>query len=316
LTSFVRPDNTPERVHTVLAEYDLLDSPDSLRDLVNALGPEPLPPDPPWESRTFSMLGEKRRADSSQGTIQLVDAEHEMTYEGTNSQLTIGHRGKSNIHRTRIEDFRSYPPAGRLGLQAEEFRIALLEPERIVLEKIPPAGAPEPAAPTRCTFDRATGVMTHCAEYSRGQLSHEVWQKALTEYSGGIVMPALRIDTRYRDGRLSALRVFLIEHAEYNAPVSEERFVMPVAAGTVLVDDRFAETRVRRTKAAADDVRSILVPVSSPVTNLPSRSGSSWRWVLIVNGIALIVAASVLWKKASPTTVPPPAGAGPPRPQS
>ncbi|MGE4002319.1 MAG: hypothetical protein AB7I48_19090 [Planctomycetaceae bacterium] len=316
LSSFVRPDNSPERVRALLADYDLLSIPDSLRELVLALDPEPRPPDPPWETRTFYMLGDKRRADTSQDVIQLVDGEHEMTYEGLNSQLRVEPRGKSDIHRTMIEDFRSYPPPGRDGLKAADFRIVQQDSEQIVLESVLPAGAPAGMIPSRCTFDRTTSVMTHYIEYDRGKVDREIWQRALTEYPGGIVMPALRIAPGYREGRLSSLRVFIIEEAEYNGPVPEERFVMPVAAGTVLVDNRFPEPRVRRTKDASDDVRSLLVPVSYPAAGIPSRSSSSWRMVLILNGIALIVLATVLWRKASHSSSPPPAGTGPSTSQS
>lgn len=313
LVSFANPDNTPERVRTLLPNYDLLGDPDSLRDLVTTLGPEPAPGDPPWETRTFSMLGDKRRADTSQNVIQLVDSEHEMTYEGTNSQLRIEHRGRSSIHRTMIEDFRSYPPPGRYGLKADDFRIVGRTGEQLTLEFVLPPGAPAEMVPSRFTFDLTSGVMTHSVEYVRDQLDREIWQLALTEYPGGIVMPALRIAAGYRKGRLNSLRVFIIEEAEYNGPVPEDRFVMPVAAGTVLVDDRFPETRVGRTKSATDDVRSILAPVGVPAGSVPPSGGPRWRIVLILNGIALIIVAAVLWRRASQgmSNSPPSAGAGP-----
>ncbi|MBX3440310.1 MAG: hypothetical protein KF861_22665 [Planctomycetaceae bacterium] len=299
LTTHRKPEHTPEHVRAVIDSYDLLGSPDSLRDLVFTLHPEPTPPDPPYETRTFYMLGDKRRADTSDNGIQLVDSDHEMIFEGVNSQLTIDHRSKSSVHLTSVEDFRCYPPVPREGLRAENFRIIEQTDDQLTIEMLPPPDATADFIPSRYTFDRATGVMTHYTQWAYGQLDREVWQRALTEYPGGIVMPALRIATAYRDGALSALRVFIIEEAEYNGHVEEDRFVMPVAEGTVLVDGRFPEAQVHRTKVATDDVRSILVPVSLPTASVASSGGPRWQLVWILNGIALIVIATVLWRRAS-----------------
>jgi len=305
LATYRRGENTPDRVHALLEEHDLVADPDSLRDLVNALVPEPATIDPPWEMRTFQMLGEKRRADTSQDVIQLVDGTHEMEYEGSNEQLTIGDRGYSDVHLTDVTDFRSYLPSPPGGLKVEDFCVAERGGNQVTLETILPPDAPVGTVPGRYTFDLSTGIMTRSTRYIGNRISREVWQLALTEYPGGIVMPAVRIDTRYRGGRLKSLRVFLIEEAEFNGPVSENQFVMPVAAGTVLVDYRHPKKTVWRTETAADDVRSLLVPVSSPVPAVASGGGLSWQMVLILNGIALIVVATVLWRRASPSQVPP-----------
>ncbi len=304
LATYRKPDNTPDRVRALFNQYDLIGDPDSLRELVHTLVPEPATIDPPWELRTFHMLGEKRRADTSRDVIQLVDDDREMTYEGFNKQLTVDQRGKSNIHLTAIRDFRCNPPGPPYGLKVEDYRVADSTADSVTLEMIPSEEGPDGISPYRYTFDRATGVMSHYAVTHNDGLAREVWQLGLTEYPGGIVMPSLRIVTMYRQGRLNSLRVFIIEEAEFNGPVSEDLFIMPVPAGTVVVDERFAQARARRTREAVDDVRSILAPVSVPVPRIADGNGPNWRMVLILNGVALIVFATVLWRRASLSAAP------------
>ncbi len=299
LATYRRTDNTPDRVRALLGQYDLIGDPDSLRDLVQTLVPEPATIDPPWEMRTFHMLGEKRRADTSRDVIQMVDDDREMTYEGFNRQLRVSQRGKSNIHLTTIRDFRCNPPSPPYGLKVEDYRVVDSTEEAVTLEMIPSPEDPVSVSPYRYTFDRATGVLTHYTVTHSDGLAREVWQLGLTEYPGGVVIPSVRIVTMYRQGRLNTLRVFMIEEAEFNGPVSEDLFIMPVPAGTVVVDERFAQRHARRTREAVDDVRSILAPASVSVPHIADSKGPNWRLVLILNGIALIVFATVLWRRAS-----------------
>ncbi len=304
LATYRKPDNTPDHVRAIFDQYDLIGDPDSLRELVHALEPDPATVDPPWETRTFHMLGQKRRTDTSQGVIQMVDDDHEMEYEGFNRQLSVDQRGKSSVHLTAIRDFRCNPPAPRHGLKAEDYRIVGSTADSITLEMIPSEETTGGISPYQYTFERATGVLTHYQVTHADGLAREVWQSGLTEYPGGVVIPSLRIVTMYREGRLSSLRVFIIDEAEFNGPVSEELFIMPVPAGTVVVDYRFPNSPSRRTKKAADDVRSILAPVSVPVPRVADSRGPNWRMVLILNGIALIVVATVLWRRASVRAAP------------
>src|SRR5690606_16017950 len=201
--------------------------------------------------------------------------------------------------------FRSYIPPPRGGLRVEDFRVVANDGHQATLELLPAPGTPEGTIPSRYVFDLATGIMVHSTSYDGDQLGHEVWQLAVTEYPGGIVMPALRVATLYRGGRLNTLRVLIIEEAEFNGPVSEDEFVMPVAEGTVLVDYRHPQTAVWKTETAADDVRSLLVPVSRPAPGVSGGIGLSWHMLLILNGVALIVIAIILWRRGSQSQVPP-----------
>jgi len=310
ISTYRNPANTSERVRTLLDESDLIGDPDSLQSLVDALDPFPVPTAPVWQTRDFVMLGDKRRADTSGGAVQLVDSDHEMTYSGINRQLDIENRGNSYVHKTQIEDFRSFPPTR---LTADRYRVAKHDHGLITLAVRPledgqrgaatSADSRDPKSPiAEYTFDEVTHVMTHGVTYSRGQVYKEFWQQALNEYPGGVILPTLRIKAIYDKGILKSLTVWLIAEARLNGPVNEERFVMTVPKGTVIVDNRLNESVIRKVKKPIDDVRSILVPVIASNPEEAHQGGVDWRWILILNGVGLIGFSVWLWNRGSVST--------------
>ncbi len=320
ISTYRNPDNTPERVRTLLDESDLLGDPDSLQVLVDTLEPFPALTAPVWGLRDFIMLGDMRRDDTSRGGIQLVNGEHEMAYDQLNRQLDVSSRGGSYIHKTQIEDFRSFPPSQ---LTADRLRMTSHQHGLITLAIRPldegrrgeatPAASQVPASPTaEYTFDDATRVMSHSVRYHHGHVYEEIWQNALNEYPGGMILPSLRINTLYREGILKSLTVWLIDEAMFNEPIDEDRFVMTVPEDTVLVDNRLKETVVRKVKKPVDDVRSILVPVMAGNPPDAHQEGMDWRWILILNGVGLICLSVLLWRRGSLASNPvsrPPRGA-------
>ena len=300
LSSYLNPRNTSERVAAAIADADLVSDPENLETLIEELVPQFELNGPVWESRDFVMLGDKRRADTSRGTIQLVDADHEMTYHLFNEQLSVSSRGGSSVHRTRIEDFRSFP---RADFGASDFLIEDRADGTVVLALIPGlAESQNSDVLARYSIDEMTGVMTHEVSFARGQPLREIWQHALTEYPGGVTMPSLRIDAYYQNGRLKTLTAWSIENATINGPVDEDRFVMSVPEQTVLVDTRLPKKSVWKVKKPVDDVRSILTPITAAGTPVSGQSGTNWRILLLLNGLVFFVLAAWLWKKGSPSS--------------
>lgn len=289
--SYQNTQNTPEHVKALINEIDVVANTENLERLVRELRPFYEVESPVWESREFVMLGDKRRADTEQGTIQLVDSDHEMTYHLFNEQLTVTGRGGSWVHRTQIEDFRSFP---RRDFQAEDFRIEKRENGEITLALIP-----DELVIARYTLDEATGVMTHEVRFFKGQTKSEVWQRALTEYPGGVTLPMLRMQANYQRGWLNSLTVWTIENANLNGPVDEGRFIMSVPKETVLVDTRLPKTVVRKVKEPVDDVRTILTPISAAGAPSTVSERTNWRVLLILNGLVFILLAVWFWKKGS-----------------
>ncbi len=310
ISTYRNPENTPERVQILLRECDLVDDPESLQRLVDALGPFPALTAPVWDTRDFVMLGERRRAESQAGNVRLVDADHEISFDQANRQLDVTRRGGSSIHREHIEDFRAFPPEQ---ITADQLRL-IESSEGMVTLGLKPVEDSEmegelPSDPdtatTVFTFDEATGVMTHAAVFDESVLYSEDWQQALTGYPGGVTMPAVRIKTLYQNGALKSLTVWKIEEARFNEPVGEDRFVLGVPAETVLVDSRLQESVVREVVQAVPDVRSVLVPILEPGVRGADGVGFSWRMILILNGVGLIALAVWLWKKGSLSSRPP-----------
>ncbi|MEZ6051437.1 MAG: hypothetical protein R3C02_08640 [Planctomycetaceae bacterium] len=307
ISTYDNPANTADHVRQLLNEFDLVGNPDSLQLLVDALCWHQNSNVPLWDDRDFVMLGDKRRADTFEGSVEIVDSDHELTYSMPNRQLDVTSRGNSSVHKTHIEDFRSFPPTV---LSADRFRVVGYEPDCVTLSVVPspaiePAGksARESQVATspfdQYTFDISTHTLIHAISYSQEQVYREVWQQALTKYPGGVVLPSLRLKAIYNDGILKSLTVWLIEEAQLNSPVDESRFLMPVAENTVLVDSRFKERLVHKVRNPVDDVRSILVPVMASHSTDAHKSGSNWRWILIFNGIILIGFSIWLWRRES-----------------
>ncbi|MCA9113247.1 MAG: hypothetical protein KDA52_25060, partial [Planctomycetaceae bacterium] len=110
ISTYDNPANTADHVRQLLNEFDLVGNPDSLQLLVDALGWHQNSNVPLWDDRDFVMLGDKRRADTFEGSVEIVDSDHELTYSMPNRQLDVTSRGNSSVHKTHIEDFRSFPP--------------------------------------------------------------------------------------------------------------------------------------------------------------------------------------------------------------
>ncbi|MCA9077129.1 MAG: hypothetical protein KDA93_19035 [Planctomycetaceae bacterium] len=297
ISTYRNSSNTPERVRTLLDEYDVMSDPDSLDALVKELVPEPQLNGPLWETRDFAMLGEKRSARTSRGSTQLVDGDHEMTYHQFNEQLMVSGRGGSSVHKTHIEDFRAFPPSGT---GAQNYRLVSQGDGFTTLALIwDPDVESEDADFDQYTFDDATGVVTHELTHFRGQLKSEVWQRGLTEYSGGVTLPMLRLKTLYRDGVLRSLTIWKIESASLNVPVDEGRFIMPVPKDTVLVDARLPAQVVQKVQKPVGDVRSILAPISVAGAHDADPGGVNWRLLLILNGLVFIILAGWFWRRGS-----------------
>lgn len=297
LSTYKNPENTPQRVRELLSQADLTNNPGALESLVKELKPYPALTGPVWESRDFSKLGVKRRAETAHGTTELVDGDHEMTYHQFNEQLTVSGRGGSSVHRTQMEDFRSFPPS-EFGV--ENYRVETHAGGQINLAFYrDPTNASDGSVADYYTIDELTGVVTHELTHFRGELKKEIWQHGLTEYSGGVTLPALRLKTTYREGMLKSLTIWAIESANLNVPVDEDRFIMPVPEDTVLVDARLPTKVVRKVKKPVDDVRSILTPITLAEPSETGSGGVSWRLLLIFNGFVFLALAVWFWKKGS-----------------
>ncbi|MCA9112002.1 MAG: hypothetical protein KDA52_18765, partial [Planctomycetaceae bacterium] len=308
ISTYEDPANTPEHVRQLINEFDLVGNPESLQLLVDALGWHPKSTVPLWGDRDFVMLGDKRRADTFEGSVEIVDRDHEMTYYLPNRQLDVTSRGNSSVHKTHIDDFRSFPPEI---LTVDRFRVDARDPGTVTLSVVSlneTQQQPKSAEASKVTasppldqytFDTSTQILVHAINYSHEHVYREIWQRALTSYPGGVVLPGIRLKAIYNDGVLKSLTVWLIEEARLNGPVDESRFVMPVAENTVLVDSRFKERMVHKVRNPVDDVRSLLVPVMSSHSTDAHKTGFSWRWVLIFNGIVLIGFSIWLWRRES-----------------
>lgn len=289
---------TMEDVDALLARHDLVGDPESFRSLLTELlrggpGAPPTMSESPWFVREYHQLGDQYRDRHADGTLQIISGEHEFLFESGKSrnQATLFARGGSWLLPPGLHLFLRDPSRG---LPRERFRV-LARGEVTELEIIPAEGV-HPA--DWMWIDPATGLMVREVGYHNGLPYREFRQLGLTEYAGGIVLPAVSLTLDYRDGVLRHLFYRAIDSAVLNGPVAEELFEMPVEANTVVVDQRGAESVVVHSAEAADDVVSFLSRVAGPPPGPPEPRDSLWRWVLTFNGLGLMALSVVFWRRS------------------
>ena len=138
-----------------------------------------------------------------------------------------------------------------------------------------------------------------------GHIVKEVYYLNPTSFSGGVTMPAVKIEVSYRGPHARLMKLTAIIDAEFNVEVDDDAFALPVKKGTALFDLR-SDTRISR--IAKSDIKDVLeyfdvsetVPREIPAAGDPVPQDTNWvGLLLIINGLYLIGLSIVLWRKAN-----------------
>ncbi len=181
----------PENALAIVAK---LIQPDKLKGNLDATLPHP----------EFFMAGLNWRVQAERHT-EVCDGESEFHYSEPNHQLDVYARGTSRIAHLSIRDFRIYFDPGSLTLFDEE----TLAEGRIRLHK---QGSD---SQTEVILDADIGFVERSSS-RRPVEDSDRFQFVPINFPGGIVMPAVKIEIRYRKGVLSSVDIIKVDKAEFN----------------------------------------------------------------------------------------------------
>lgn len=135
-----------------------------------------------------------------------------------------------------------------------------------------------------------------------GTITKLIFYRYPTSYPGGVTLPAMKMQVGFKGGVAKNVLLSAILDAEFNVDIPSDRFEMPVKEGTVLADVRNNERRSQRIKNdVANAIEYFLaseIATTRPVAPAAPQ-GFSWKsFLLIANGIFLIVLGLFFWRKS------------------
>lgn len=256
--------------------------------------------DPPWAEMHLEVAGRRQRQEDD-GLTFLRDGEHDFLVLPANHQVSVYPLGQSGFHCYGLSDLRWIPPAP---MPPERVRVLGRDGDAWQIEFVAPEGDTAGGTSSTALVDDATGIMVSTSTLSaEGLPLKERYQLGVRTYPGDISFPVASVQAWYAAGRLSKLRVMLIQEARFNESIPDSRFVLAAEQGTSLIDHRRPETAGFQTKAEVADVRTLLSPVAVLPPRAPLRQPDRGvgRWLLLVNGVLLIGAGFVIWRRRRTT---------------
>ena len=294
--SIEAPVHSAPEFRQLLRDHDFAADPEQFRPFLLAVLGGAFRRDPPWAETQLDVAGRRQRQDDDSLTF-LRDGEHDFIVLPGNHQVSVYPLGQSWFHCYGLSDLRWIPPPP---MPPERIRVLGRDGDAWQVEFIAPEGDTAGGTSSTALVDDATGIMLHTSTLSaEGLPLKERYQLGVRTYPGDISFPAASVQAWYAAGRLNKLRVMLIQEARFNESIPDSRFVLPAAQGTSLIDHRGAETAGFQTKADVSDVRGLI----SPVAVLPPRAPHSQsdrgagRWLLLINGVLLVGAGFVIWRR-------------------
>jgi hypothetical protein len=206
----------PEAVQKILDEANLNEQPENFEAVLNSLWDPAKVKERLWSPVEFFAIGLNTR-EVRGNDVHLFDGELELDYSAANNQVSVYRAGESRLGRMHITDFR----AGGSATSIKVFEQLLLPNNRIALS----------VGSDKIVADWTTGFVHQMSFRSRGRMS-DTFQYGPARYPGGIVLPKLKIELRYRSNELSSLELIYIDKAVLNEGMMADTFKLAAKAGT------------------------------------------------------------------------------------
>jgi hypothetical protein len=223
----------------------------------------------------FFSAGINRRDQLAQ-YARVYDGETDLWYDGPNHQIGVYAEAASDRAPTTINDFRillGMDTSGRGSAPPQSFRHEMQPDGRIRLWR--------EAGDDRAEWiaDPATGFIERASFNAPNEIDDRV-QYAPVRYPGGIVMPTLKIRTRFVDGVLRFLEIWKIDKAQFNDGMPAGTFQLAAKAGTNLFicgTNPWAPPKTVQIKADTADVAGLLRGRSDLVDELRMQLPNTLR---------------------------------------
>lgn len=285
-----------------LQDVDLRQSDQLLTDLIARFSPElieahrrPENPFPLWEEKTLLLRGAEQRS-TGLWHDHLIQGELHLLADLENRHVKAYARGNCPYGHEPLTWFREIPDD------------SVLRPPAIVIDHGElldihyTASVDQPGSRLTISADdglprRWDFVPSEAEEVTLIRIHADQ-----TLFPGDVWMPGVKLEAGFAAGKLSSLRMSVITSAEFNQEIPDERFVMRAAAGTGWLDGRSSEKNGGTWEKALPDVAAFFsVHQGLPAAAFGGGTTSGFRWrslFLVLNGLLLMVAGLILWKKA------------------
>lgn len=219
------PDETAERVSHARLDLDA----DNIRALLKALLTQPPNGDPPWEVATLLWDGDRVRMDANsnlQGQRSHIRDEHDVIVTRNNGRQADLHlAGESRTFQATLDLLRPLPPRKPV----DQFSILAKTPTEITVLH----GA------RRMQVDRASGFVRHFRlTTASGKIAKDIFVGGAAIDPTGITMPKYSFYADYRDERLVAFRVCMVESFLLNTSIPREAFQLAMLGNSKAIDYR------------------------------------------------------------------------------
>jgi peroxiredoxin len=123
----------------------------------------------------------------------------------------------------------------------------------------------------RIIADEQTGFV-YFSSSERVADGEQTWQFAPQKFANGAIVPGLKVEFTYRDGRVTRMIVYRVQRLEVGVQFPLDAFVVPAPAGTNVVDHRGGDVRNPKSAVAYEPITDLVTFGNSIPTERRARS--------------------------------------------
>ncbi|MCA9080026.1 MAG: hypothetical protein KDA58_05675 [Planctomycetaceae bacterium] len=284
----------------LIEEFDLPDRDDRQDEFVTAILRGAKPRGTPWEERKLFM---KQRMVRDEGVFTIVARPDHSIFKRPDAQVFVYAPGKSRYFYNTLNSF-YHLPMDPLTV-AREWPLTVDE-QANEIRLHPPQSAGSDLGECEDIVDLTTGLVRRWKTVRDGRVISETSCLNVVDLPGNIPFPMFSLVADFSDGKLASLATYRVHHVKMNEDIPDERFVMNATAGTVLFDERYGDDRVAKPEVDVPDVVAYLDGGAALVPRAQTANGASGqsleRVLLLVNGLLLVIAGALLWRRRAPSS--------------
>lgn len=272
-----------DRLNQLVDQMDLARNPDRLSELLSQILAEPPHADPMWSVVEYWQNQSDQRERTSHWDLYR-DEGLELIKERPRSLLKVyvPGVGESRWGMAELNEWRNVPTADEVTawrlhpVPAKDARKFLSENEQIELFLV--SGS-----------DHLSRLIKRMPDKS---IHREIRQLDWRDRGMGILFPQVVTEAVFADGSLMNLTVSIVEQAEFNRPLEQTVFAMPLERGGTIIDYRQEQTVSSQVERDVSDVREIIGLHDRLIPEGSRSAASRLLWMLSAN---LALVGTIVW---------------------